>query len=116
MPHYSLVTFHSHGHTNLPKTHIAFAIAPSTLSNCAMLNSIPQHHNFVFEILLLDEAFSEYQPHLLNFVSWAEERNVQYLFTVPESYTQDLMATVPHINVLEITRPFPAANYPSTIT
>ena len=114
--HYTLLTLHSRGHENFPRTHIALKITPSAMSNIDLLNIIPSDGNLVYEIFLLDHTFIDYQRHLSFFVTWAFERNIKLLFTIPARYFNDLVNSLPTLNLTETSRPFQEALCASLIT
>jgi hypothetical protein len=116
LPNHSLFTFHNDSHTSCPKTHISMKITPSILNKTAILNTIPSNHNMVYEMLLLDNGFIDYQPYLINFVTWAQSRNTVIIFTVPEQYEDKLLALLPNLNLIEKTRPFQQVGCTSLIT
>jgi hypothetical protein len=105
MPNYSLLTLYSTGHENLPKCHVAFKVSPAVLTNCNVLNFIPSGLNFIYEILLLEDYFTEYEKSLPSMISWLQQRKAIYLITVPEKYGNDLINAT-SINLEETVRPF----------
>jgi hypothetical protein len=115
-PKGSLLTFHSRGHKNFPKTHVALKVTPTALSSNDILDVIPANSNFVFEILLFDHTFRDYKNHLCDFVTWATLREADLLFTIPEMYFIELQTMLPTLNLIETARPFQAALCTSLIT
>jgi hypothetical protein len=115
-PNYSLLTFHNDSHVNCPKTHISMKISPAVLNKTAILNTIPSNLNLVYEMLLLEDGFIDYQPYLINFVSWAQSRNTPIIFTVPEQYEDKLLTLLPTLNLIEMTRPFQQVDCTSSIS
>lgn len=114
-PDYSLLTLHSRGHENFPKTHISVKMNPMAMKN-PTLNIIPKNLNFVYEVLLLDHTFLDYKEYLPAFISWIIEKNSKVMFTVPELYFTELDSLLPHLSLCEISRPFQAALCSSLIT
>jgi hypothetical protein len=103
-PKYSLLTLHSKGEVNLPKCHLAIEILP-VMINSDVLNNIPTENLFVVEVLLMNDSFLEYKEHLRTFLTWAQQRNAPILFTVPTSYSNDLLHIV-EIELEIVKRPF----------
>jgi hypothetical protein len=113
-PKHSLVTLHSKGDVNLPKCHLAIEIIPNLITS-EILDNFCKEHQFILEILLLNDSFVHYQDHLQILLNWARQRNTPILFTVPTQYSTDLQRTV-DIELVSIKRPFQLENSIYTTT
>jgi hypothetical protein len=114
-PKHSLVTLHSKGNVNLPKSHLCINISPECLHSNKQ-NIIPENGLFIYEVLFLDQSFEQYKLHLGNFLSWARHRQAPILFTVPIEYTEELKQHLQILNLHEIPRPFHPIPSTSTTT
>jgi hypothetical protein len=114
-PKYSLITLHSKGNVSLPKSHLCVNILPECLHS-SKLNMIPENGLFVFELLLLDQAFQYYKVHLENFLIWSKERGAPIFFTVPTEYSEELIQSLNAFSLTEIPRPFQLLPSTSTTT
>jgi hypothetical protein len=104
-PKHSLVTLHSPGNVNHPKSHLRINISPECLRSNKQ-DIIPEKGLFVYELLLLDQSFEHYKLHLEIFLAWARHRQAPILLTVPIEYTEELKQHLEILNLHEIPRPF----------
>jgi hypothetical protein len=102
---YSLVSLYNNENISLPKCHLAIQITPDVLKMEGQ-DIIPTDNKFVFEIVLDENSYSKFHPHLNDFAEWAKRRNAPFIFTIPVVYADDLQQGVFGTLIHEIERPF----------
>jgi hypothetical protein len=111
---FSLVTLHSNGNTSIPKCHLAIQICPNSI-DLNMMKSIPKNSQFMYELLLVDDALAYYKNHLATFVKWVIDRQAAFMITIPDILSKELSDCLESIKIHEICRPFiPIASTSST--
>lgn len=104
-PDYSLISFYNNEAISLPKSHLSIKFTPNVLKD-EMQNIIPDENRFVFELILDENSYSKFHPHLNDFAEWAKGRNAPYIFTVPMIFADDLQQGAVVTLLHEIERPF----------
>jgi hypothetical protein len=104
-PAYGFITLFTQNCIELPPSHIAIRIHPSSISD-DHLSQIPPGGNYVYELLLIGKSYGDYKTIIPIFIEWCQRRNAPFFITGPSANIPDIKEQLSCLSPKEIPRPF----------